>query len=235
MKIHYLQHVPFENLANIEIWARKSGYSISRTRLFLSEDKLPKVSSFDWLMILGGPMNIYEEIENPWLHAEKKLIEQAIKKQKLVLGICLGAQLIADVLGGSVTKNKYKEIGWHPVSLTPEAKKSFIFKNFPAKFQAFHWHGDTFQIPHSALHVAKSEGCTNQAFDYNGHVVGLQFHLESSLYSIKRLIKYCPSDLTQGKYIETLEEMLNPKNISGLRPNLHELLNQISKSLITVA
>lgn len=140
MKIHYLQHVPFENLANIELWARSKNYTISKTLLF-NNDALPKTSDFDWLIIMGGPMNIYEDKKYPWLLKEKKFIEKAIADKKIVLGICLGAQLIVDVLGGAVYKNNYKEIGWHPVSLTKGTKNSSVFGKLPDKFIAFHWHG----------------------------------------------------------------------------------------------
>ncbi len=106
MRIHYLQHVPFEDLANIEVWAKEKGHSISVTRLYDDEEP-PEIKDFDWLVILGGPMNIYEEKTYPWLIREKEFIGEAIAAKKIVLGICLGAQLIADVLGGKVTRNRF--------------------------------------------------------------------------------------------------------------------------------
>jgi len=126
VKLHYLQHVPFENLANIEVWAKEKGHSISKTQLFNGES-FPQMNDFDWLVIMGGPMNIYQEKEYPWLAKEKRFIAEAIDNNKIVLGICLGAQLIADVLGGIIYKSKHQEIGWFPVSLTTGAKKSIIF------------------------------------------------------------------------------------------------------------
>ncbi len=121
MRLHSLQHIPFEDLAHIEMWAQDKSHSVSRTLLF-NNDPFPQVGEFDWLIILGGPMNIYEEKEYPWLKREKKFIAEAIAQQKVVLGICLGAQLVADCLGGKVIT--FKEIGWYPVRLTPEAKNS---------------------------------------------------------------------------------------------------------------
>ena len=126
MRIHSLEHEPFEGLANIEVWAKKKGHSITRTLLFNNEE-LPDISDFDWLFIMGGSMNIYEEEKYPWLKREKNFIAEAISSKKIVLGVCLGSQLIADILGSKVTKNKYKEIGWFPISLTGEAKNSSIF------------------------------------------------------------------------------------------------------------
>jgi GMP synthase-like glutamine amidotransferase len=143
MKIHYLQHVPFEDLANIESWARSRDHDLSKTLLFAG-DSLPRMPDFDWLIIMGGPMNIHEEDRYPWLAKEKEFIHQAIASDKIVLGICLGAQLMADVLGGKVRKNVHREIGWFPVKLMPESRASPIFRVLPEEFMALHWHGDTF-------------------------------------------------------------------------------------------
>lgn len=216
MRLHSLQHVPFEDLAHIQIWAQDKGHGVSRT-LLSNNEPFPEMSEFDWLVILGGPMNIYEEKEYPWLKGEKKFIAEAIAQQKVVLGICLGAQLVADALGGKVFKNPYKEIGWYPVRLTPETKNSAIFRPLPAQFIAFHWHGDTFSIPPGGIRIAESDGCPNQAFEYHGRVIGLQFHLESSLESIQGLIQNCGDELGDGKYIQRAEEML------GQRGNLPEI------------
>lgn len=128
----YLQHVPFEDLVNVTVWAKEKGHSVSGTSLFKGEE-FPDVREFDWLIALGGLMNVYEEGRYPWLIREKLFIKRAIKRGKIVLGICLGAQLIADVLGGLVYKNDYKEIGWFPVELTQEALKSRIFSTIPKK------------------------------------------------------------------------------------------------------
>jgi GMP synthase-like glutamine amidotransferase len=207
IKIHYLQHVPFEGLSNIESWAVKRGCRISATRLY-ADEKLPGTDDFDWLVIMGGPMNIYEEKKYPWLVREKQFIEKAIAADRIVLGICLGSQLIADVLGGRVYKNREKEIGWYPVRLTEEAKKSTLFARLPESFTAFHWHGDTFDIPAGCLRTVESEGCSHQAFEYNRRVVGLQFHLESSMESIELLVQNCADELVAGKYIQTSREIL---------------------------
>lgn len=203
MKIHYLQHVPFENLANIEKWAHKKSFNINKSRLFANET-LPTTDSFDWLIVMGGPMNIYEDKKYPWLTPEKKLIEKAIKEEKMVLGVCLGAQLIADVLGGVVSKNTNPEIGWFPVETV---NNQGIFP-LPSGFMAFHWHGDTFSIPPKAIHWAASKGCTNQAFLYANHVLGLQFHLESSPESVQALIENCGEEMIAGKYVQTPEYVM---------------------------
>lgn len=231
MRIHYLQHVPFEDLANIEGWAEKRGHAVTVTRLF-SDDVLPEPETFDWLIVMGGPMNIYEEGEYPWLKREKQFIKRTISMEgKVVLGICLGAQLIADILGGKVFRNDHKEIGWFPVSLTNEGKKSAFFSHLPEEFTAFHWHGDTFEIPKGCMRTVKSEGCKNQAFEYDNRVIGLQFHLESSNDSIQRLIAHCGGDLAAGKYVQTAEEMMRQiKNANKIELLLTKLLDSMERA-----
>ncbi len=130
MRLHSLEHVPFEDLAEIGVWAENKGYNLSRTRFYVN-DQLPALSEIDWLVVMGGPMNIYEEDRYPWLTREKAFIADAISQRKLVLGICLGAQLIADVLGGPVSQNQFKEIGWLPVRLSAAASSSPLFHNLP--------------------------------------------------------------------------------------------------------
>ena len=203
MKLHCLQHVPFEGPAGIAEWAAERSFDIVATRLFAGETP-PPVDDIDWLVVMGGPMNIYEEEEYPWLAVEKKFIDAAIRAGKRVLGVCLGAQLIADVIGGKVVRNAHKEIGWFPVSPTPEAAGSVVFKDFTGPFTAFHWHGDTFLLPPEAVRTAESEACPNQAFEYaGGKVVGLQFHVESTSESIRALIDNCRDELVEGTYIRS--------------------------------
>jgi GMP synthase (glutamine-hydrolysing) len=201
MRIHYLQHVPFEGLGHIETWALQQGHGLSATALF-SGEPLPTPEAFDLLVIMGGPMGVYDTDEYAWLTPEKRFIEQALRAGKKVLGICLGAQLMADVLGAKVYKNRHKEIGWHPVARAAGADNSPLADLFPAQFQAFHWHGDTFDLPAGALHLAQSEACRHQAFFYPPGVLGLQFHLESTEASIAQLIANCGDELVPGPYIQ---------------------------------
>jgi GMP synthase-like glutamine amidotransferase len=228
MKIHSLQHEPFEGLANIEIWAKNRGYNISKTMLFKNE-KLPQISEFDWLIIMGGSMNIYEDEKYPWFVEERKFIAEAIACKKIVLVICLGAQLIADVLGGRVSRNRYKEIGWFPVTLKREARNSAIFNMFPEKFMAFHWHDDTFKMPSCALRRAESEGCSNLAFEY-GRVIGLQFHLEYSAKSIILMFKNCGNEITEGEYIQKPDEIVSQNsNVVETQRLLNVMLDNIER------
>ena len=128
IKVHFLQHVQYEGLGSIADWIHGNSYDLTVTQLF-NDQSLPDPGDIDFLIIMGGPMGIYQEDKYPWLKKEKLFIEQAIKKNKKVLGICLGAQLIADVLGSKVFPNKYQEIGWFPVRLTDDSKNSKLFNN----------------------------------------------------------------------------------------------------------
>mgnify|MGYP000849044073 CR=1 FL=1 len=179
MRIHALQHVPFEPPGSIEAWARHAGHALAITHLYRG-DPLPAVEEPDLLVVLGGPMSVHDEARYPWLIDEKRFIERAIAAGRRVLGICLGAQLIAQVLGARVYANDEKEIGWFAVEATAAARTAAVFEGFPPRLLAFHWHGETFDIPAGAVHAARSAACAHQAFAFGDRVVGLQFHLETT-------------------------------------------------------
>ncbi|RUM87964.1 MAG: amidotransferase [Thermodesulfatator sp.] len=209
MKIHYLLHVPFETPAAINKWADERGYGQSYTRLY-EQVSFPDTDQYDLLVVMGGPMGVHDEQEYSWLAPEKEFISQAINGGKPVIGICLGAQLLAHSLGARVMKNRFKEIGFFQVALTPIGWNSPIFKALPGVFDAFHWHGDTFQIPEKGYHIASSEACPNQAFVYDDRVVGLQFHIESTRDSIEALVKNCGDELREeDHYIQKPDVILD--------------------------
>lgn len=207
MRIHSLQHVHFEDIGSMASDFAGRAYSITTTHWYRG-DQAPDVHSFDALIVMGGPMGIYDEAIYPWLAAEKVLINDAINAGKIVVGICLGAQLIADVLGGKVTRNIHKEIGWLPVQIVPEASNHPIARILAAYPDVFHWHGDTFALPHGALHIARSEGCLHQAYVYNNQVYGFQFHLETTPASAAALIENCAGDIDGSRYTQPAEFML---------------------------
>ncbi len=209
MRIHYLQHVPFENPGTILEWAKERAYPLTCTRLY-ENSQFPEQSQFDWLVVMGGPMNIYEEEDYPWLVQEKKFIRKSIENNKVLIGLCLGAQLIADVIGGRVIQNNYKEIGWFPVALTEKAHIMPQFSFLPDNPIVFEWHGDTFvDLPEEAVLLAENEACKNQAFVYKERVFGFQFHLENTYSIVSDLIKNCSEDMTTGPYVQSAEEILS--------------------------
>lgn len=207
MRIHYLQHVAFEGPAYISQWCREKGHSLTGTQLY-NHEAVPPLNQVDLLLIMGGPMNIYEEEKYPWLKYEKRLIKEAIQKHKAVLGICLGAQLITEVLGGRVTRNREREIGWFDVDFSREAKSYKVFEGFPERLKVFHWHGDTFsKLGEGAVSIACSEGCSNQGFIYGDRVIGFQFHLECTESGIASLMEGCADEMTEGSYVQTKEQI----------------------------
>ncbi len=207
MRIHFIQHVPFEGPAAIKDWAAARGHALSRTALYENEP-LPAMDDFDWLIVMGGPMGVYDESVYSWLASEKRFIGEAVAAGKTVLGICLGAQLLAVALGGAVRRNAHKEIGWFPVRLVPAAEGIPAFARLPRSFTAFHWHGDTFGIPPGAVRTAESDACAAQAFAYNERVIGLQFHLESTAESVGALVRNCGEELVEGNYIQKTAELV---------------------------
>ncbi len=230
LRIHYLQHVSFEGPGIIESWALVRGHRLTSTRLYAGQP-LPTVEQLDWLFILGGPMNVYDDKDYPWLVREKRLIGEALHEGKVVIGICLGAQLMACILGAKVSRNPCVEIGWYPVEKTPEATQSPLSRFLPNRFIAFHWHGDTFDIPRGAIHLVRSQACENQAFVFGDRAVGFQFHLESTRESVEQLIRNCP-DITEGPFAQSPDKMLSDlERYRGINGVMNDFLDALAASL----
>lgn len=208
MRIACLQHIPFEGPAAIGTWAVAQGFPVCITRLFANEP-LPALATFDLLVVLGGPMSANDEDQFEWLKPEKDFIRHAVEYRRHVLGICLGAQLIAHALGAKVYPNKVREIGWFPVERTPDSDQHPAFASLPADFTALHWHGETFDLPKNAVWLARSEGCAHQAFSIGARVLGLQCHLESTPESVEALIRNCPGDLSAQRFVQNSHAILS--------------------------
>jgi GMP synthase (glutamine-hydrolysing) len=184
MNVLVIKHVEIEGPGLIE-------YCLTREQIpfqilnINSDIRLPKPDNLTHIVILGGPMNVYEEDRYSFLKVEDLFIKEIIKKRKRILGICLGAQLIAKALGAKVFKAPMKEIGWYDVSLTRIGLRDPLFSDLPRTFPVFQWHEDTFEIPKAAKLVATSTDVPHQAFRYGENVYGLQFHLEVTEEMIK--------------------------------------------------
>jgi GMP synthase-like glutamine amidotransferase len=181
---------PFEGLGSIAAWAEEGQHRVIITRLFAGE-LLPDPALVDLLVVLGGPMSVHDQYLYPWLVDEKRFLEQVLHRSNPTLGICLGEQLLATVLGARVYGNRHKEIGWFPIGKTEEAGNSRYFSTFPASLPVFHWHGETFDLPAGAVHLARSAVCEHQAFSYGDCVLALQFHLETTPQGIASLLTHC--------------------------------------------
>ena len=213
MKVHWFQHELFEGLGAIEEWLLGRGHVLSCTRFDLGEAPPATADGFDWLIVMGGGMNVYQYRDHPWLPTEKRLIGQAITAGKRVLGVCLGAQLMADVLGAKVFQNEEREIGWFPVRAVPGGAAS-PFK-FPPETLVFHWHGDTFSWPAGSTWLAESAGCAHQAFSVGSRVLGLQFHLEMRATEVTRMEEASSNGPRGGRYVQGRAEMIARAKESG--------------------
>jgi GMP synthase (glutamine-hydrolysing) len=172
------QHVPYEILGTLDPMLREHGFRIRYVNFGRDGDARPDVARYHGLIVLGGPMNCDEVARHPHLGFEADAIRAAVDRGMPVLGICLGGQLIARALGARVARNPEREIGWHDVTPTAEGARDPLFAHFAGTEKIFQWHGDTFDIPHGAVHLAASPACAHQAFRYGENVYALQFHLE---------------------------------------------------------
>ncbi len=202
-----IKHEVFEGPARIADWAKEKGHEISE--VLIDREKLPLIDTFDFLVLMGGSMSVNDERRFEWLKYEKEYILEAIKAEKHVLGVCLGAQLVSNALGGRVFKNREKEIGWFPVYLTEAGRASAFFKGLPEEFVAFHWHGETFEIPPGCERLAYSDACDNQAFSYGDRVLGLQFHIETTPESAAEIAKECSDELVPSKYVQDAAQIIS--------------------------
>ncbi len=198
MRIHVLQHADYEGPGEIAVWAQRRGHGVATTHLYRG-DAPPALGDFDALVIMGGEMNIYQDRDWPWLKAERAFVAAALESGKPAVGICLGAQHISNALGGRVTQNPEFEIGWLPITWTPEAGAAY--PDLPATSTVLHWHGDTFSLPPGATRLAVSEGCAQQGYVIPGKCLGLQFHMEVDPALVKQYVS-SQGSWPQGRYVQ---------------------------------
>ena len=230
MKAHYLQHVPFEGLGSIETWLQSMRADVSVTRLF-EEPALPDPADVDLLVIMGGPMSVNDEVGYPWLAAEKEFIRNAIEEDKAVIGICLGAQLIACAMGAAVYPNREKEIGWFPITAESVSDADDGF-SFPRELLVFHWHGETFDLPAGATRLARSDACENQAFQLGRRVIGMQFHLETTPDAARDIVHHCRDELQPSRYVQSEAEILGAEdsNYAAINAWMDKVLRFVTDS-----
>lgn len=237
MRIRVLQHVPHEGPGAIANWAAARGHELSVTRLDLGEAP-PGPEAFDGLVVMGGPMSANDESKYGWMTPEKHLIEAAIQNDRRVLGVCLGAQLIASALGYRVHAASEAEIGWLPVRTRAEAARSRTFADLPAAFAPLHWHGETFDLPEGSLHLAETDVCPHQAFEieFDGGperggalVLALQFHLEATEATVRAMIEADGASLACVPGAPRPDALLaDPARWAATRPLLDEILDRLT-------
>lgn len=207
MRVHWLQHVPFEGLGSIEQWLVRQQAHVTATKFYETAD-LPSVEDLDVLIVMGGPMSVNDVATYPWLAAEQHFIRSSIERGVRVLGVCLGAQLIASAMGSRVYRNAEKEIGWWSITGTGTAEEAPPWARKHVDTTVFHWHGETFDLPPGATSLARSAACEHQAFHIGPRVLGIQFHLETTPELLAGMVVECADDLTPSPYVQTASEML---------------------------
>jgi GMP synthase (glutamine-hydrolysing) len=213
-KLLVCQHVAYEILGTLDPLLRDAGFRIRYVNFGRDPHARPSLDGYQGVVLLGGPMNVDEVEQHPHLATEVELINEAIERNIPMLGICLGAQLIAKALGAKVTKNPVKEIGWYDLALSAEGKSDPVLGHLKESERIFQWHGDTFDVPDGAVHLASSVSCRNQAFRYGANVYGFQFHLEVDTPLIKRWLEV-PVHLRE---LETVRGEIDPAVIADETP-----------------
>ena len=183
-----LQHIRCETLGTIGDVLEAAGIAAQYVRTFEGQPVPKEMGDGAGLIVMGGPMGVYDQPRYPFLADEMRLIEQALRAERPLLGVCLGSQLLAAALGAAVTQGKQKEIGWHPVTLTEAAGRDALWTGLDSPFVAYHWHGDVFALPHGAVSLAASDLTAHQAFRYGRGAYGLLFHMEVTEQVIEDMV-----------------------------------------------
>ncbi|MBT6143416.1 GMP synthase [bacterium] len=224
MNLHVIMHESFEVPGAIETWAQKNNHQISYTRLY-NGDQLPdQTNNFDYLVVLGGPQSPATTLEEcPHFDAGKEiaLIKKSIDDNKLVLGVCLGAQLIGEALGAKFEHSPDREIGVFNITMTDAATNDPIFSSFPPEFLVGHWHGDMPGLTKDSEVLAFSKGCPRQIVKYTPRVYGFQCHFEFTLKSIEGMITNCAQEL------EDYKELPFVQNEDDLRGHDYDFFNKL--------
>lgn len=185
-RILVFQHVAAEPLGTLDPLIRRRGHRIRFVNFEREPDAQPDVDRYRGLVVLGGPMNVEEREARPHLRTELRAIERMLELGRPVLGICLGAQLLAHVLGAPVRRIERPEIGWYPLLTTEAGQVDPVLTPLGAASPVFQWHGRHFEVPSTAVHLARTDSCEQQAFRYGDNAYGFQFHLEMDAPLIER-------------------------------------------------
>ena len=197
-RVLVLQHAQPEHPGLILDSLRDVGAQVETIRTDLGQPAPPSLGNYAGLIIMGGPQSVYEEGKYPYLRAEKQLARQAIDNNIPLLGVCLGSQVIADVLGSGVHPGPAPELGWKPVKRSEQAANNPVLSALPETFTPLHWHGDVYDLPKGATPIGSSDMTATQGFTYNQNVYALLFHLEMTEAQITEMATLFPEDIRRA-------------------------------------
>jgi len=227
MKILIITHATFEKPGSIKTWAEMHDHNMVEIKPYAGET-LPEVNDFDLIVVMGGPQSPLSIDESPYLNDEIQLLAQAIRLNKKIIGVCLGAQLISEALGAKTERSPDREIGSYPIVLLNGAKDDPVFSKFSQEFDVMHWHNDMPGIPDGAILLAKSEGCPRQIYRYGDRIYGFQCHFELTKNLVTEMIKHCAEDIKAGgRFVMTPEELMNV-NYDDINAKMNAVLDHLA-------
>lgn len=226
MQVVTLIHASFEKPGVITQWAQARGHCYQEVHTYQNES-VPPVNDIDFLIVMGGPQSPRQVEEFSYLEHEINLIKECIVAGKLVIGFCLGAQLIAEAVGAPVEKSPEKEVGVYLITLTEAGQQDLLFEGFPTSFPVIHWHNDMPGLPEGGDLLAFSLGCPRQAFKYSDKVYGFQFHMEITKELAEGMIAHCPEDLEPSPFTQTAEQFLT-QDFKSINERLWVLLDRLA-------
>lgn len=227
MRALVLQHIAVEGPGRLGAFLEQRGWALETKALYAGDGLPAEPQDYHAIIIMGGPMGVYDEAVYAFLRQEHTFLQRAITQQVPLLGICLGSQLLAKALGARVYPNACKEIGWYTVDLTPAGRSDVLFQGAPASLPVFQWHGDAFELPAGAVALASSPQCTHQAFRYGERVYGLLFHLELVPAMIHSWLATFQEELA------SVQAYIDPQRIVADMPRYLEPYQQVSTQIFT--
>lgn len=226
MNILIITHASFEKPGYIKEWAVKNRHLVQEIAPYQGE-QLPLMEAVDFLIVMGGPQSPLLLDKFPYLRHEIDFIKDAIRLQKPIMGVCLGAQLIGEALGARTERSPYREIGKYPIQLLDAAVNDPIFRHFPKQFDVMHWHNDMPGIPEGAELLASSEGCPRQIYRYGDRIYGFQCHLELTKDLVSGMIEYCADDLKPGPFVMSADDLMKV-NYAEINSYLDRILDHLA-------
>lgn len=227
MKMLIITHASFEKPGSILTWAEKHNHTINEVKPYLGE-MIPDVSSYDFIVVMGGPQSPLEIDKAPYLLDEITAIKEAIKLNKRLVGVCLGAQLIGEALGAKTERSPNREIGCYPLEMLEAANNDPVFGTMPKLLDVMHWHSDMPGIAEGATLIAKSAGCPRQIYRYGDRIYGFQCHFELTKTLVTSMIESCPDDLKPAQYVMTKEQLMNI-NYAEINARMDSVLDYLAQ------